>query len=184
MNQSTYKWIVTLLVLVIVIGGAMLLYRSLAGNVDLGALIPTEEISDHAAPDFTVTDPQGREVRLSDFRGRGVVVNFWASSCGPCRSEMPHFQTAYEEYGDQVHFLMIHIPTAFDDTQADAEKILAENGYTFPVYYDTKSECAYAYGITGVPMTVFIDKNGDLVSYKTGAMSLADLERRILTITG
>lgn len=184
MNQSTYKLIVTILVLIIVIGGSMLLYRNLGQNIDLGAMVPTEEVSAYAAPDFTVTDPEGNEVKLSDFRGKGVVLNFWASSCGPCRSEMPHFQKAYEAYGDQVHFLMIHIPIAFGDTQDDAEKILSENGYTFPVYYDSKSECAYGYGITGVPMTVFIDRNGDLVSYKTGMISEADLQRRILTIVG
>ena len=184
MNNSTYKLIVTLLVLVIVIGGGMLLYRNLGENIDLGDAIPSQPISEDAAPGFTVVDADGNEVSLKDFRGKGVVVNFWASWCGPCKSEMPHFQAAYEEYGEDVHFLMVNLSTAFGDTRADAEKILEENGYTFPVYYDDMAECAYAYGISGVPVTVFIDADGMIASSKTGMISEADLQRRILTILG
>ena len=182
MNNSTYKLIVTLLVLVIVIGGGMLLYRNLGQNIDLGEMIPTESVSENAAPDFTVTDALGNEVKLSDFRGKGVVLNFWASWCGPCKSEMPHFQEAYEEYGEDVHFLMVNMSSAFGDTRADAEELLKENGYTFPVYYDDMAECAYGYGISGIPVTVFIDADGMIVSYKTSMISKADLLRRILTI--
>ena len=184
MNNSTYKLIVTLLVLVIVIGGGMLLYRNLGENIDLGEAVPTEAVSKTAAPDFTVTDGAGNEVRLSDFRGKGVVLNFWASWCGPCKSEMPHFQAAYEEYGEELHFLMVNMSTAFGDAKADAEDFLTEGGYSFPVYYDTGAECAYGYGISGIPVTVFIDAEGNIVSAKSGAMNEADLQRRILTILG
>lgn len=182
MKDSTYKLLVTLLVLVILIGGAVLLYRNLQEDVDLDALTPTETVSENAAPDFTVTDAQGNEVKLSDFRGKGVVLNFWASWCGPCKSEMPHFQAAYEQYGEEVHFLMVNMSTAFGDTQEEAEAVLTEGGYTFPVYYDTNAECAYGYSVSGIPMTFFIDKHGSIVSSKTGMIGEADLERRILTI--
>ena len=184
MNHSTYKLIVTLLVLVIVIGGSMLLYRNLGQNIDLGELVPTESISENAAPDFTVTDGDGNEVKLSDFRGKGVVLNFWASWCGPCKSEMPHFQEAFEEFREDVQFLMVNMSDAFGDSRADAQKVLEQNGYTFPVFYDTKAECAYGYGISGIPVTVFIDADGNIVSMKTGMISKTDLERRILTIAG
>ena len=69
MNDSTYKLIVTILVLVIVIGGGMLLYNNLQDSVDLGEMIPTESVSENLAPDFTVTDSSGNSVKLSDFRG-------------------------------------------------------------------------------------------------------------------
>ena len=184
MNQSIYKLIVTLLVLVIVIGGGMLLYRNLGQNVDLGEMVPTEAVSENAAPGFTVVDSQGNEVQLSDFRGKGVVLNFWASWCGPCKSEMPHFQEAYEEYGDDIHFLMVNMSTAFGDTRADATELLEKEGYTFPVYYDDKAECAYGYGISGVPVTVFIDADGMISSVRSGMISEADLQRRILKIGG
>ena len=184
MKNSTYKLIVTLLVLVIVIGGGVLLYRNLGQNIDLGEAIPTETAPQNLAPDFTVTDAEGNAVKLSDFRGKGVVLNFWASWCGPCKSEMPHFQTAYETYGEDVHFLMVNMSEALGDSRSDAESFLTDGGYTFPVYYDTNAECAYGYGVTGIPMTFFIDKDGNLVSGKTGMISEADLERRIQTILG
>ena len=184
MNNSTYRLIVTVLVLVIVIGGGVLLYRSLGQNIDLGEAIPSESVPQNLAPDFTVTDADGNEVKLSDFRGKGVVLNFWASWCGPCKSEMPHFQAAYEQYGEELHFLMVNMSTAFGDSQSAAEQLLTENGYTFPVYYDTLTECAYGYGVTGIPMTFFIDKDGNLVSGKSGMISQADLQRRIQTILG
>ena len=195
MNNSTYKLIVTLLVLVIVIGGGALLYQNLGQNYEIpvettsqdpveGETIPSQTVPQNLAPDVTVTDGDGKEFRLSDFRGKGVVLNFWASWCGPCKSEMPHFQQAYEVYGEDLHFLMVNMSTAFGDSQADAEALLTENVYTFPVYYDTKTECAYSYGVTGIPMTFFIDKDGNLVSGVSGMISQADLDRRILTILG
>lgn len=182
MKDSTYKLIVTLLALVIIIGGGVLLYQNLQDQVSLDDLTPTETAGENAAPDFTVTDAAGNEVKLSDFRGTPVIINFWASWCGPCKSEMPHFQAAYEEYGDEIQFLMVNMSTAFGDTVADAEAILTDGGYTFPVYYDTNAECAYGYGINGIPVSVFIDFNGNIVSSKTGMISEADLERRILSI--
>ena len=184
MNQSTYKLIVTLLVLVIVIGGSMLLYNRFQDSVDLGQMVPTESISENLAPDFTVTDSEGNPVKLSDFRGKGGVLNFWASWCGPCKMEMPHFQAAFEQYGEDVHFLMVNMSAAFGDSRADAAAVLEEGGYTFPVYYDDLSECAYGYGINAIPVTVFIDADGNLISTKTGAMNAADLDRRILAILG
>ena len=182
MKNSTYNLIVMVLVLVIVIGGGMLLYRNLSGSVDLGAMVPTEEISENAAPDVNIVDAEGNAVKLSDFRGKGVVLNFWASDCGYCIAEMPHFQAAFEEYGEDVHFLMVNMSEAFGDSREDAAKVLADGGYTFPVYYDDFAECAYGYGINAIPVTVFIDKDGNIVSYKTGMMNEADLQRRILTI--
>ena len=79
---------------------------------------------------------------------------------------------------------MVNMSTAFGDSPEDAQAILTENGYTFPVYYDTNAECAYGYGVSGIPMTFFIDQEGRIVSGKTGMISAADLDRRILTIIG
>ena len=183
MSNATFKLIVPLLVLVIVIGGGMLLYRNLGQNIDLGEAIPTETAPQNLAPDFTVTDGDGNAVKLSDFRGKGVVLNFWASWCGPCKSEMPHFQAAYEEYGDDVHFLMVNLSTAFGDSRADAAEVLEDGGYTFPVYYDTDVDGAAVYGVSAVPVTYFIDAEGYLVAMGQGALSADALARGIAMLT-
>ena len=77
---------------------------------------------------------------------------------------------------------MVNMSAGFGDTKEKAENVLTAGGYTFPVYYDTYMEGAYGYGVTAIPMTVFIDKNGNIVSAKSGMISEADLGRRILTI--
>ncbi|MBP3544577.1 MAG: TlpA family protein disulfide reductase, partial [Lachnospiraceae bacterium] len=69
------------------------------------------------APDFTVIDAEGNEVKLSDMRGKPVVVNFWASWCGPCKMEMPEFEEVYKELGDEVHFMMVNLTDGWQETQ-------------------------------------------------------------------
>jgi peroxiredoxin len=79
---------------------------------------------------------------------------------------------------------MVNMSTAFGDSRDDVSKVLENGGYTFPVYYDDLTECAYAYGVTGIPMTFFIDKDGNIASAKSGMISVADLDRRIQLIAG
>lgn len=170
MSNATFKLIVTLLVLVIVIGGGMLLYQKLGQNVDLGEIVPTESISENLATDFTVTDAEGNEVKLSDFRGKGVVLNFWASWCGPCKSEMPDFNEVYQELGEEVQFLMINMTDGDRETVEIASEFVAGQGYTFPVFYDTAQHAAITYGVYSLPTTLFIDAEGYLVAYAPGAI--------------
>ncbi len=123
------------------------------------------------APDFSVYDLEGNYVSLSDMAGRPVVLNFWATWCGPCKSEMPHFQSLYEEYGDRVEFMMVNLTDGAQETQADVEKFLADNGYSFPVYCDTSLYAASLYGVYSIPTTFFIGADGEALYYQMGAMS-------------
>ena len=94
--------------------------------------------SQSKAPDFTVINNNGDEVKLSDYIGKLVVVNFWATWCGPCASELPAFDNAYEKYKDEVEFLMVNLTDGYSETVDKVKKYVKDNGYTFPVYYDTK----------------------------------------------
>ena len=137
-----------------------------------------EEVS-HAAPDFTVYDGDGNAVKLSDFRGMPVVLNFWASWCGPCKMEMPDFQTKCDELAGQVQFVMVNATDGGRETVDTAKAFIADSGYTFPVYYDTEYSAIYAYGVNAFPTTFFIDAEGNLIAYGQGAMSAETLQSGI-----
>ena len=118
---------------------------------------------DQPAPDFFLRTLNGRSVRLSDYRGKTVVLNFWASWCPPCRREMPDFQTLWEERGpsgpDDLVILAVNLLP--EDTIAAAEGFVDEFGLTFPILLDTsRGEVAQRYGVQALPATFFIDRDG------------------------
>ena len=188
MNQKIYNLIVTVLVLVILVGGGTLLYRNLQGSVSVTLpdnSDPSANATDstvETAPDFTVQDSSDGVWSLSDFRGTPVVLNFWSSNCPPCLKEMPLLQKAWETYGDRVQFMVVNLTDGYNDTFADAMKVVVQNEYTFPVFFDTNSEGAYAYGIYSIPMTFFIDERGVIVSDHMGMLTEQTLEAGIASI--
>lgn len=123
------------------------------------------------APDFTVYDAEGNAVSLSDFAGKPVVINFWATWCGYCVQEMPAFEKAYAEYGDEVIFMMINVTDGQNETKEEAMSFIVKSGYTFPVYYDAALSATYAYGAYSLPATGFITESGVFAGGQTGAMS-------------
>ena len=131
------------------------------------------------APDFTVYDIDGKAYKLSDFRGKPVVLNFWASWCGPCKMEMPDFNTSYGQLGEEIHFLMVNMTDGSQETRESASSFIAGTGYTFPVYYDTDYEAAIAYSVYSLPTTYFIDAEGYAVAQATGAIDAETLQRGI-----
>ena len=176
-------WIILALVLVLVMVGASMLYNSLSEEYrmdNLATQAPTEgERKDYSAPDFTVQDIDGNEVSLSDFFGKPIVLNFWASWCGPCKSEMPDFEELYKAYGDDIHFLMVNLTDGSQETVESASGYISGQGYTFPVYYDTDMEAAMTYGVYAVPQTYFIDGDGNIVTYAQGALPASSLQQGV-----
>ncbi len=124
------------------------------------------------APDFTLTTYDGQELRLSDLRGKVVVVNFWASWCGPCRVETPDLQQIYERYRERGVEV---IGVAYTDTDANALAFIDEFDVTYPNGPDRGTRISDRYNIQGVPETFVIDQQGDVVWFKLAPTSALDL---------
>ena len=125
-------------------------------------------VQKNMAPDFIVFDAAGETVRLSEKQGRPVVVNFFASWCGPCQREMPLFETVWQEYGERIEFMMVDLCGAgFDDKEA-AKALVEQAGYTFPVYFDDGSQAAAHYAVRSIPTSVFVAADGEMIGKWVG----------------
>ncbi|KNZ42615.1 TlpA family protein disulfide reductase [Acetobacterium bakii] len=144
---------------------------------------PVQESSYDSAPDFTVVDETGNPVKLSDFSGKPIVLNFWASWCPPCKSEMPHFNSVYGDNKDAVVFLMLDLVDGQRETTEKGLAYVKDQGFDFPVYFDTEQEAARAYAVTSIPTTFFIDANGNIITSYRGAIDEATLMEGIALIT-
>ena len=186
-------WVLAL-VLVVLIGGAYVLYSRLSADArpdNLSAQTPAEtedqtpqgsdapaetEPSKVEAPDFTVENANGEEVKLSDYVGKPIVLNFWASWCSPCKSEMPEFNEAWEELDGEVQFLMVNMTDGARETVDTAKEYVEGQGFSFPVFFDTESEAAMAYSAYSLPTTYFIDAEGYVVARAVGAIDRDTLQ--------
>ena len=191
MNRKSL--ILTAAALLLIIVGALVGYTylsrgesapQLSENDGEAAVEGEDESAPQPAPDFTVYDSEGNEITLSALMdGKPTVLNFWASWCGPCRSEMPHIQEAYERLGGEVSFVMINMTDGQRETRESAEEYMAESGWTFPIYFDSDYDAAMTYGAYSLPQTYFIDAEGRLIAAARGSMSAEVLQSGIDMIT-
>ncbi len=182
MEKKKLAFFVALLALIIIV--AYFGYRELSGDGPEVDAPDTSNSNAIVAPDFTVYDMQGNAVRLSDMKGKPVVVNFWATWCNPCLSELGHFEDMYKKYGDSINFMMVDMTDGGRETAEKVKSFIKNEGYTFPVYLDTKQLAAYTYSVSSIPMTLFINEKGEIVYNYVGAMNARTLENFITTFFG
>ena len=130
------------------------------------------------APDFTLQALDGSTFRLSEQRGKPVVLNFWATWCGPCQNELPAIQKAAEHFGDDVVFAGVDQGEKPEVVQSFVDKL----GLTFTIPMDTDGTIGYNYGVQGLPTTFFIDRNGVVQSLWMGEMNSVTLAENIARI--
>lgn len=135
------------------------------------------------ATNFTVKDKDGNDVELASLFGKPIVLNFWATWCAPCCEELPYFQEAYNKYGNEVNFLFIANPDGYNETVESIKEFMLDEGYDFPVYFDTDYSAYDAYSITSIPQTYYINSEGSIAAVSSGGIpSFELLEGRISLI--
>lgn len=125
-----------------------------------------------SAPDFELKNLAGETTRLSDFKGKPLLLNFWATWCGPCRAEFPDLQSVTVEH--KVVIIGINMTT--NDTPSQVPAFVAEFGVTFPIVLDEIGEVSRAYQVTGLPTSIFIDRDGIVREVRLGAINKAYIE--------
>ncbi len=128
------------------------------------------------APGFVVWTLDGRETRLSDFKGKTVVLNVWATWCGYCRAEMPELESAYQQYRDQG---LVVLGVNAQESEERVRQYVSQLGITFPILLDTNGSVSHAYRIQGLPTTFFIDADGVIRGQMVGQLTKETLLKGI-----
>lgn len=145
--------------------------------------LPPAPKKGHPAPDFTLATLEGDEVSLNDFRGKPVIVNFWASWCGPCRLEMPDLQETFTEREDELTVLGVNL-TERDGDLDEVAGFIDEFDLTFPIVLDEDGAVADLYQVRGQPASVFIDADGTVATVFYGVINEQFIEDQIRELVG
>jgi thiol-disulfide isomerase/thioredoxin len=182
--RSRGFWI-TLILLALILGWNWIAFsRTLFqnGQNKAGALGEAAPLAGHPAPPFELVTLDGETLRLSDLKGKPVILNFWATWCGPCRAEFPEFQKAAVDNADRL--VIIGVNHTSTDQAELVPDFLAEFGVTFPIALDQKGELSKAYQLKGLPTTIFIDSNGVVNELFMGPLNKAYIESKISELSG
>jgi cytochrome c biogenesis protein CcmG, thiol:disulfide interchange protein DsbE len=158
----------------------LLLLSLLAVSLAARGTLPGAQVGS-SAPTFALSDLDGRPVRLSDLRGRPVIVNFWASWCGPCVREFPLLRQAM---GDHAADGLAVVGIVFHDRSENARDFMSQMGARWPATMDPGDDVAQRYGIIGPPESFFIDGNGIVVGHQIGELTPRDLRAQLAALLG
>ncbi|MDO3679058.1 TlpA family protein disulfide reductase [Paenibacillus ehimensis] len=162
------------MLLLVVVLVSLALYSKLPARAGTAAKVGAQ------APAFSLTGLDGQTYTSEQFRGKPLIVNFWASWCGPCKEEAPALVRLYERYKDRVELVAVNI-TAKDRIES-VQAFASAYGLPFPVLLDERAETAQAYRIVPIPTTYLIDRNGMIADKITGAADDAALEKKITAL--
>ncbi len=138
-------------------------------------LAPAPEVG-RLAPDLSLTDLDGNSVSLSDFRGRAVFINFWATWCPGCRVEMPEIEAVHQEYKDKD---VVVIGVDIREDEDTVRRYIERGGYSWTFVMDTTGEVTMNYRIIAIPTSFFLDEEGVITAIKTGAITKKSMESRL-----
>lgn len=176
MNQSYLKLILIVIVIIGVISGAVIYNQQItehekqqnqnsvnSNSLEVGA----------SAPDFSLTNLAGENISLSDFRGKYVLVNFWATWCPPCRAEMPDLNQFHQENKEDFVVIGVNI----GDSRTKVKEFITNNGYDYPILLDQTKEVSTIYHISAIPTSYFIGPTGRIQYIKRGLISKSELDQ-------
>jgi cytochrome c biogenesis protein CcmG, thiol:disulfide interchange protein DsbE len=151
-------------------------------KIDSSSILQSAPHAGFLAPDFTLSTLDGGEISLADFSGQPILINLWASWCGPCRAEMPAMQAMYEMYKADG-FMILAINATNQDNLKDVSEFVDEFDLTFPILLDSNGDVSIAYQLQALPTSFFVDKIGIIQEVVIGGpMAEAMLETRIQTL--
>lgn len=169
--KKNLRLIIYIVVFVAIMALSLYAYEHLGSNYEPTPILNVNKQEANKAVDFDIENRGGEKVKLSDFFGKPIVVNFWATWCDACKFELPYFENAYKQYGNDIEFLMVDLTDEYGETVENAIKYVDDNNYTFPLYFDIDYSAVNAYDLYLKPQTLFIDKDGNIVKKHIGMIS-------------
>ena len=167
--------VIAIIMLVLILLSSLAVAGCSSGTVSEQSLAPGMP-----APDFQLKSLDGQTVSLGSLRGRPVMLNFWATWCGPCRVEMPFIQGVFEDSDWAEQGLMV-LGVNLGDSPSAVRSFMEDNGLSFTVLLDADQSAAQDYNIRGIPTTYFIDKNGIIKDIKIGTFqNKAEIDWRLV----
>ncbi|MEK7214279.1 MAG: TlpA disulfide reductase family protein [Chloroflexota bacterium] len=166
---------VLLALVAVTAAGGILLGKGVGATPSGGVTSPYKFTAGMPAPEFTLQSLGGKPVSLSDYRGKTVLVNFWATWCPPCRSEMPDMQRVAQDHPDDLVVLAVDLQEAPEPVASFAKQF----GLSFPILLDTKGDVSQAFGVQSLPSSFFIDPQGRIASFNIGALNESAIRRRL-----